>query len=418
MKCDNCGKDSGALEQVPASNFKRNRGGVAAGAIGVCDLCYRHFRLREEAVARVVDSGSPKKLIVAGPGTGKTHTFRKLVESLPEGSKVVIFTLINNLVDDLRELEQIPGREVKVFTFHGFCKNLLYQEVGGAGEFSYSGALSSLIEQDAELLDLEFEIDSEQAFSELREGEESVSFYMKRADYYQAVGYVDSVFRVFTFFRERPQTIPQYSLAVADEYQDFNRLEAAFIDLLATKSPVLLAGDDDQALYSFRFASHEFIRAVFGDADFDKFNLPLCSRCPPVLIEATKAFIENAIAKGNLKGRIPKDFECYWPEKFVEHDLYPKILYAHCSARGTAHAVVENEIRRLYALAKDEIDKSEGIPFLIIGPNSRHQLRGLHGYLAEKIGNDFDLDLTEKSGFQLVRIGGALWSRYRDCVSG
>ncbi len=135
---------------------------------------------------------------------------------------MVIFTLINNLVDDLRELENVPEREVSVFTFHGFCKNLLYQEVGAA-EFSYSGSLPKLIEQDAELLDLDFEIDPERAFSELREGEESVIFYMKRAEYYRAVGYVD---RVFTFFRERPQTIPQYALVIADEYQDFNRLEA------------------------------------------------------------------------------------------------------------------------------------------------------------------------------------------------
>lgn len=230
MECDNCGKESAALEQVQASNFKRNRWGTATGSIGVCDLCYKQFGLREEAVAKVVNSDSPKKLIVAGPGTGKTHTFRKLVESLPEGSKVVIFTLINNLVGDLRALELIPGREVKVFTFHGFCKNLLYTEVGGAGEFSYSGALSTLIRQDADLLDLEFEINPEQAFSELREGEDSVIFYMKRAEYYMAVGYVDSVHRVFTYFRERPQTIPQYALVIADEYQDFNRLEAAFID--------------------------------------------------------------------------------------------------------------------------------------------------------------------------------------------
>jgi superfamily I DNA/RNA helicase len=401
MDCDNCGNKSEALEEVPAGNFKRNRRGATTGSIGVCDLCSSQFRLRDEAVAKVIASGSPKKLIVAGPGAGKTHTFRRLVESLPEGSKVLIFTLINNLVDDLRVLELIPGREVRVSTFHGFCKSLLYQEVGGAGEFSYSGTLSSLIEQDTDLLDLEFDFDPEQAFSELREGEDSVTFYIRRADYYEAVGYVDSVYRVFAFFRERPQSIPQYALVIADEYQDFNRLEAAFIDLLATKSPALLAGDDDQALYSFRFASHEFIRAVFGNADFENFNLPLCSRCPPVLIEAAKAFIDNAIAKGNLKDRIPKDFECYWPEKFVEHGLYPKILHAHCSTRTTAHAVVENEIRRLYALGKDEIDKSKDIPFLIIGPNSRHQLKGLHDYLADKIGSDFDLDLAGKSAFQI-----------------
>jgi len=35
-------------------------------------------------------------------------------------------------------------------------------------------------------------------------------------------------------------------------------------------------------------------------------------------------------------------------------------------------------------------------------------LRGLHGYLAEKIGNDFDSDLTEKSGFQIEEGYGLL----------
>lgn len=122
MECDNCGRDSVALERVPASNFKRNRAGAAAGSIGVCDLCYAQFRLREEAVARVVDSGIAKKLIVAGPGTGKTHTFRKLVESLRDGSKVVIFTLINNLVDDLRELENVPNAKSASSLFMGSAR--------------------------------------------------------------------------------------------------------------------------------------------------------------------------------------------------------------------------------------------------------------------------------------------------------
>ena len=160
---------------------------------------------------------------------------------------MVIFTLINNLVDDLRKLENVPEREVGVFTFMGSARTCFIKE-WAQPEFSYSGSLPKLIEQDAELLDLKFEIDPEQAFSELREGEASVLFYMKRAEYYRAVGYVDRVYRVFTFFRERPQTTPQYVFVIADEYQDFNRLEAAFIDLLATRSPVLLAGDDDQAL--------------------------------------------------------------------------------------------------------------------------------------------------------------------------
>ena len=37
----------------------------------------------EEAVQRILKSDSRRKLIVAGPGTGKTTFFRKLLESSP-----------------------------------------------------------------------------------------------------------------------------------------------------------------------------------------------------------------------------------------------------------------------------------------------------------------------------------------------
>jgi superfamily I DNA/RNA helicase len=379
-------------------NFRRNHLGANTGSINICDKCRNQFELRDQAVARVVESPSPKKLIVAGPGTGKTHTFRKLVESLPAGSRVVIFTLINNLVDDLRELEQIADREVSVFTFHGFCKSLLFRGVGDAGDFSYTAALPDLVNHDAELLDMEFQVPAEQALSELREDEDSVRFFLDRADYYGAVGYVDSVYRVLKFFREHSDAIPEYQLVIADEYQDFNRLEASLIELLASKSSVAIAGDDDQALYAFRFASHEFIRALFSDDKFEHFNLPLCSRCPPVLVDAANAFIEAAKAKGNLKGRIPKDFECYWPDKFVEHAAYARIAQVHCSQKTTVELLIENEIKRLYEAEKNEIDSGKDIPFLVIGPMSRHQLRGIYEHLAATIGEDFELDMPEKSG--------------------
>ncbi len=35
---------------------------------------------RQAALDAILDSAAPKKLIVAGPGTGKTHTFRAGLE--------------------------------------------------------------------------------------------------------------------------------------------------------------------------------------------------------------------------------------------------------------------------------------------------------------------------------------------------
>jgi|GEM_PF-568402 len=401
MQCENCGAECAEPIEASAPDFRKNRLERHEGAIQICGLCSESFNRREEAVAKILESAHERRLIVAGPGTGKTYTFRKVLENLPEGSRAVVFTLINNLADDLRDLQLIDGRDVGTFTFHGFCKNLFYQAPGGEGDFAYTGALQALIEDDARALGMEFEIPFEQAFAELLEGEASLVFFLRRADYYNAVGFIDSVYRTFTRFRDRPETIPEYALVIADEYQDFNRLEAEFINLLATRSPVLLAGDDDQALYGFRYASHEFIRGIFRDEDYETFTLPLCSRCPPALTEATEGFIAAAVGRGWLEGRIPKDFACYWPDKYREHAKYPTVTHVHCTTRDAVHALVENELRRLYAEDHEEIDGSTDIPFLIVGPNSRHQLKALHSYLQEHLAEAFELDLSEKASLEL-----------------
>lgn len=56
-------------------------------------------------------------------------------------------------------------------------------------------------------------------------------------------------------------------------------VDVRVIDTLAEKSPILIAGDDDQALYSFRDASPDFIRRLAEQDDIERFDLPYCSRC-------------------------------------------------------------------------------------------------------------------------------------------
>jgi len=73
----------------------------------------------DEAVARVLDSQSRKKLVVAGPGAGKTFLFRKLLDGAPgQPDTRLVLTFINNLKADLaRSL----GDAAQVFTLHGYC---------------------------------------------------------------------------------------------------------------------------------------------------------------------------------------------------------------------------------------------------------------------------------------------------------
>lgn len=74
-----------------------------------------------DAVARVLASHSRKKLVVAGPGAGKTTLFRRLLDQADgDASRRLILTFINNLKADL---DRSLGDVAEVFTLHGYCQH-------------------------------------------------------------------------------------------------------------------------------------------------------------------------------------------------------------------------------------------------------------------------------------------------------
>lgn len=76
---------------------------------------------RAECLNRILESKARHRLIISGPGTGKTFTFGKILEHDPRPSLVI--TLINNLVDDL---QAEIGDLADVRTFHSFARLLLH----------------------------------------------------------------------------------------------------------------------------------------------------------------------------------------------------------------------------------------------------------------------------------------------------
>jgi len=77
----------------------------------------------KKAIENVLASTIPKRLIIAGPGTGKTTLFKRILK-LARGDRNdrIVLTFINNLRDDL---EKDLGRLAKVRTLHSYCLDLL-----------------------------------------------------------------------------------------------------------------------------------------------------------------------------------------------------------------------------------------------------------------------------------------------------
>jgi superfamily I DNA/RNA helicase len=284
-------------------------------------------RKRQEHIDAVLRSPSNKKIVVAGPGTGKTYLFNKILE----GKKnTLTLTFVNALVEDL-SLELCGISDVK--TLHGFALSVLKK--AKEKNIKVFPKLAQVIKEDAKIL-LNEEIDFDHLFHNREDENIHIKFYKKRKDYYGHYGFSDIVFAAVKYFEKDKNKIPGFKQVVVDEFQDFNTLEVSLIDFLAEKSSVLLVGDDDQALYeSLKSASPKHIRQRHSEktSGYTAFCLPYCSRCTRVIVEAANDIVAGAIKENHLIGRISKPFRYFDDEeKDKDSDKNPQIIYMQLQA--------------------------------------------------------------------------------------
>lgn len=326
---------------------------------------------RRDCLQQILDSSAQRKLIVAGPGTGKTHTFKALLERT--GGPSLALTFINELAADLGDK---LGDLAETYTFHGYCRRMLHTHaIGGVStSVDYFPPLLALQADDLTRLsgDRVSGDNIEHEFHYLDQSSGLIDAALRSGDYYNAVGHLDSVYRVLRYFQANLGSIPTYRQVVVDEYQDFSLLEVNFIEIATSHSPSLIVGDDDQALYGFKHASADHIRTLAANSEYERFELPYCSRCTQVLVMATHAVIARAKAIGRLNGRLEKRYECFLPVKQADSALHPKIIHANCTVeRNSAPYMGRYIYGRIEAISADDIaeSRSEGYPtVLVIGP--------------------------------------------------
>ena len=177
-------------------------------------------------LTRILSSNARKKVVVAGPGTGKTFLFKKILNGK---TKTLTLSFVNALVDDL-SLELYGISEVR--TLHSFGRSELSKLL--KKEVNIYSKLSAIIHQDFKIL-TGTEIDFDVLFHERKDDDANLDFYEARRQYYDYYGFTDVIYSAVKAFEADPKNVPSYEQVLIDEFQDFNKLEVSMIDLLASK---------------------------------------------------------------------------------------------------------------------------------------------------------------------------------------
>jgi hypothetical protein len=259
----------------------------------------------EKYTEAILYSTCNKKIIIAGPGTGKSFLFKKICRAFQCNSRnVLVLSFINELVDNLAK--ELYGM-AEVRTLHSFA---LSQLPRSSNKFSLN--VEATIEEDYEFINDGKKINFGAILCNLVHEDEALKFYSNRRKYYNVFGPNCSVYALVKYLKKYKDKIPTYSQIMIDEFQDFNNLEVVLIDLLSEKSPILIVGDDDQSLYSFRYANPDKIRSKIISHEYTSFEMPFCMRCTKVIIDSFNSVVKEAKNRGYLTKRIIKPFKYFF----------------------------------------------------------------------------------------------------------
>lgn len=277
----------------------------------------------QQKYTEILSSKAEKICVIAGPGSGKTKGIL-----IPKAKQIVADQTINpnnvlilsfsrlsalDLKDKIKNMDRTP----RTSTLHSFCLSFLLSEDNHdirkrinsiILDFEKQILISDLkiVLTDLNKREIKKMLDEFSAGWAINPHEEVFIEDEKKKSFKSAIlnwlseneaammeeivyHAVDLAKKVNTNFVNDPQYI------FVDEYQDLNRLEQEFIDLLGANSKlVLVAGDPDQSIYSFKFAHPEGINSFSRKNNVETHTLDFSGRCAKKIIKIANQLLLQA----------------------------------------------------------------------------------------------------------------------------
>lgn len=277
-------------------------------------------------------------LLLAGPGTGKTHSLAKRIKYLvekqgvsPANITVITFTdaARRNMRQKISDSDSadtyisVDKQPEEIRTMHSLGYKIIREkkdELGFQDEIRvlYSDRVRELIVEDAAQISGFSREDGYETTQCRQMGKCSPSNakkckiceqYQKILRQCSAVDHDDQILLACKLLKEHSDLMEKYRAAcqhlLVDEYQDINAGQFELINLLteAHREGLFVVGDDDQSIYSWRGGSPEYIRSFdkhFGKGAKTK-PLLKAFRCRPSVLEGAMAVVSKFD-----KSRLPK----------------------------------------------------------------------------------------------------------------
>lgn len=275
-------------------------------------------------VYEIASSTHNRVLVLAGPGTGKSFAMKRRVARILEvenvnPKEILAVTFTRVAADDLhRELLSlgVPGADrLKAKTLHGLAMSILMRSsvlmvIGRIprplNKFEIEPLLADLnrihgdkykrrkmiLAYGAAWARLQSEdIGSAQSASDQDFARELVNWL----NFHNAMLMDEIIPHLYQYLITNPGAPErgEYKHVLVDEYQDLNKVEQEVLKFLGEQGSMCIIGDDNQSIYSFRYAHPEGIRQWSTINMASEHSVNECRRCPVTIVRMANSLIQH-----------------------------------------------------------------------------------------------------------------------------